>query len=109
MFKAANIIMAYNGNPQQHRASIKGDKFEYIIIAIPLLDFNLAARVCKELVEKEGVQGINLCPGFTHEAVAKVRSAIGDSVAITVARGDIPSTIITNQILTKEGWIPGSC
>jgi hypothetical protein len=106
MFKAATIIMAPDANPQQHRASIKGDKFEYITVVTPIFDFDQAARVCKELVEKEGMQSINLCPGFTHEAVAKVRSAIGDGVSITVSRGDIPSTMMTDQVLTKEGWLP---
>jgi hypothetical protein len=106
MFKTATIIMAPNANPLQHRASIKSDRFEYITVVTPIFDFDQAARVCKELVEKERVQLISLCQGFSHEAVAKVRSAIGDGVAITVSRGDIPSTLMTEQILTKEGWLP---
>jgi hypothetical protein len=109
MFKAATIIMAPNANPLQHRALIKGDKFEYTTVVTPLFDVDKAVRVCKELVEKEKVQWINLCPGFSHEAVAKVRSAIGDGVAITVSRGDIPSTLMTDEILTKEGWLPPEC
>ncbi|MGA7677171.1 MAG: DUF6506 family protein [Dehalococcoidia bacterium] len=106
MFKAATIIMAPNADPLQHRALIKSDRFEYTTVVTPLFDFDQAARVCKELVEKEGVQWISLCPGFSHEGVAKVRSAIGEGVAITVSRGDIPSTMMTDQILTKEGWLP---
>jgi hypothetical protein len=106
MFKAANVIMAPNSDPLRHRALIKGDQFEYTMVVIPLLDFDKAARVCKELVEKEGVQWINLCPAFSHEGVAKVRSAVGEEVSITVSRGDVPSTLMSTQILIKEGWIP---
>jgi hypothetical protein len=106
MFKAATIIMALNADPVKHRALIKSDQFEYTTVVTPLFDFDEAARVCKELVEKDGVQWISLCPGFSHEAVAKVRSAIGGGVALTVARGDVQSTMITDQILTKEGWLP---
>ena len=106
MFKAANIIMAPNADPQQHRAKIKGDQFEYNTVVIPIFNFDQAAQVCKELVEKEGVQAIDLCPGFSHEGVAKIRSILGEGVPINVSRGDVASTMMTAQILAKEGWLP---
>ncbi len=106
MFKAASVIMAKGADPAKHRASVKGDHFEYFLAATPLYDFKEAARVCKDLVEKDGVQSIVLCPGFTHEAVAMIRKAVGEGVPINTARGDVPSTMMTAQILTKEGWLP---
>jgi hypothetical protein len=106
MFKAATVIMAMGANPAQHRATVKGDQFEYTVVASPLFDFGEAARVCKELVEKEGIQSIILCPGFTHEGVALVRSAVGEGVPVNTSRGDVPSTMATAQILTQEGWLP---
>jgi hypothetical protein len=106
MFKAAGVIMAKGADPVKHRATVKGDEFECTMVLSPLFDFNRAAQVCKELVEKDGVQSIILCPGFTHEGIAMVRKAVGEGVAINVARGDVPSTMITAQILTKEGWLP---
>jgi hypothetical protein len=106
MFKAASIIMAKGADPTEHRASVKGDGFEYSMVAAPLFDFEQAARVAKELVEQQGIQAIILCPGFTHEGVAIVRQAVGEEVAINTSRGDVPSTMITAQILTKEGWLP---
>jgi hypothetical protein len=106
IFKAANVIMAPNADPMKHRASVKGDQFEYTMVVIPLLDFDRAAQVCRDLVEKEGIQSINLCPGFSHEGVAKVRTAVGESFPINVSRGDVPSTMMTAQILGKEGWLP---
>jgi hypothetical protein len=106
MFKAASVIMALNADPIKHQASVKSDQFEYTTVFIPLFDFDRAAQVSKDLVEKEGIQSITLCPGFTHEGVAKVRSAVGESVAVNVSRGDVPSTLMTAQILSKEGWLP---
>jgi hypothetical protein len=106
VFKAANVIMALNADPKKHRATVKGDQFEYTMVVIPLFNFDQAARVCKELIEKEGVQSIDLCPGFSHEGVAKVRSAVGEQFPINVSRGDVQSTMITAQILAKEGWLP---
>ncbi|MFO7997122.1 MAG: DUF6506 family protein [Dehalococcoidia bacterium] len=106
MFKTADIIMAPNADPTKHRASVKGDQFEYTMVVIRLFDFDQAAQVCKDLVEKEGIQSISLCVGFSHEGVAKVRSAVGESVPVNVSRGDVPSTMMTAQILTKEGWLP---
>jgi hypothetical protein len=106
MFKAASIIMAKDADPAKDRATVKGDAFEYTMVASPLFDFDQAARTAKELVEQQGIQSLVLCPGFTHEAVAIIRRAVGEGVAINTARGDVPSTMMTAQILTKEGWLP---
>ncbi len=106
MFKAASVIMAPNADPMKHRASVKGDQFDYTMVVVPLANFDQAAQVCKDLVEKEGIQSISLCPGFSHEGVAKVRSALGEGFPINVSRGDVPSTMMTAQILVKEGWLP---
>jgi len=106
MFKAANVVMVLNADPAKHRATIKGDQFEYTTVLTSLFNFDQAARVCRELVEKEGVQAISLCPGFSHEGVAKIRTIIGEGVPINVSRGDVPSTMMTAQILAKEGWFP---
>jgi hypothetical protein len=31
-------------------------------------------------------------------------NAVAERVAVNVARGDIPSTMMAGEILTKEGW-----
>jgi hypothetical protein len=107
-FKAAMVVMAPDGDPQRDRATIKTQKFEQIVVVTPLFNFDLAARVCKDLVQNEGVQSLILCPGFTHDGVAKVAKAVGGGVPINVARGDVPCTMATAAILAKEGWFPPS-
>jgi hypothetical protein len=103
-FKSAFVVMAPDGDPKRHRATIKTPKLELTSVVIELLDFDQAVEVCRELVQKEGVQALNLCPGFTHQAVARIASSIGRRVPISVARGDVSSTILLNEIVTKEGW-----
>ncbi len=102
--KSAFVIMAPDGDPKRHRASVKTSKTEITMVVIEEMNFDQAVEVCKDLVQKEGVQVLFLCPGFTHQAVARIASAVGDKVAITVARGDVPSTTLTGEILAKAGF-----
>jgi hypothetical protein len=104
MFKSSFIVMSADGDPAKHRATIKTSKLEFTTVLIKLLDFDQAVEVAKDLVQKQGVQSIYLCAGFTHQAVARVASAVGDKVAVQVARGDPPSTMMVEDILAKEGW-----
>jgi hypothetical protein len=69
-----------------------------------LLNFDQAANVCKDLVRNEGIQFLVLCPGFTHEGVAKIVNAVGEGVAVDVARDDVQSTMMAGEMLAKEGW-----
>ena len=107
MFKEACIIMAPGGDPTKHRTTIKTPKIELNTVLIELMDFDQAVNVCTDLVHKEGVQAIILCPGFTHQAIARIASAVGGRAAVNVARGDVPATNMVSEILTKEGWFEG--
>jgi len=105
-FKAGIIVMTPDGDPKKHRASIKTSKLELTIILVELMNFDQAVNVCKDLVQKEGIQSFTLCPGFPHEVVGRIANAVGEGVAISVSRGDVQSTMITGEILRKEGWFP---
>jgi hypothetical protein len=106
VFKSGFVVMAPDVDPKINRTSIKTSKFELTTVLVELMNFDQAINVCKELVQNEGIQSLILCPGFPHEAVAEIANAVGEGVAINVARGDVPSTMITGEILTKEGWFP---
>ena len=103
-FKAGFIVMAPDGDPEKHRASIKTSKIEILVVVIELMNIDQAVNICKDLVDKEGVQAISLCPGFTHAAVARIATAVGEGVSISVARGDVPRVMITGGILGQEEW-----
>ena len=98
--------MSPDGDPNRYRASIKTSKAELTSVIIEMMNFDQAVNVCQDLVQKEGVQVIILCPGFTHEAVARIANAVGEKAAIHVARGDPPSQTLVNGVLVKEGWLP---
>jgi len=103
-FKVAFINMAPDGDPEKHRATIKTSTLELTMVVIQLRNFDQAVKVCQNLVEKEGIQNLVLCPGFRHQAVGKIANAVGERVAINVARGDHPSDRIIDEILKKEKW-----
>jgi hypothetical protein len=106
VFKNGIIVMAPDGNPKIHRTSIKTPMFEQTLVVVELFNFDQATSVCKELVEDEGIQALILCPGFTHEAVAKIAQSVGEDVTIDVARGDFPGTIMAAKRFEREGWLP---
>jgi len=105
-FKAAFVLMAPDADPKRHRASIKMPKFELTVVVAELGNFDQALEVCQNLVQNAGVQALTLCPGFSHQMVAKVADAVGQGVAINITRGDVPSGRIIGEILKKEGWFP---
>jgi len=105
--KIGFVIMSPDGDPSKHRATIKTPRLEITTVVVELRNFDQAVNVCKDLVKNEGVQGLILCPGFPHQAVAKVSNAVGEGVAIDVARGDVPSGMVTGKLMAKEGWVPG--
>ncbi|OGO06828.1 MAG: hypothetical protein A2Z76_00055 [Chloroflexi bacterium RBG_13_56_8b] len=104
MFKSAFIIMAPDGDPAKHRATVKTDKAEMTVVFIEMTNFDQAVEVAKDLVQKQGVQSIYLCAGFTHQAVARIASAVAGRAAVQIGRGDGPSSAMVTDILTKEGW-----
>ena len=105
-FKTAYVAMAPDADPKRDRASIKTPKFELTIVVADLGNFDQVVDVCRNLVQSEGIQALALCPGFSHQMVAKVADAVGQGVAINITRGDVPSGRITGEILKKEGWFP---
>lgn len=106
-FKAGLVVMAPDGDPEKHRTSLKTLSLELTTVLVELMNIDQIVAVCKDLVQKEGVQSLVLCPGCTHQMVGKIAEAVGERVPISVARGDVPSVMMTSQILGKEGWFPG--
>jgi hypothetical protein len=104
-FKAAFVAMAPDVNPAKHRATIKTPKAELTTVLVGLMNFDQAVQVCKDLVQKEGIQSLSLCPGFTNQALSRIQAAVGEGVPVGVVRTDMPGTQATFEILTREGWL----
>ncbi len=105
-YKTAFVGMAPEADPKKHRATVKTPKLEHTVVLVGLMNIKQAIDVCKELAQKDGIQSITLCAGFSHDAVGKIASAVGERVAINVARPDVASAMITSEILAKEGLLP---
>ncbi len=103
-FKSGIIVTAPDADPKKHRASIKTPKYELTVAVVEHGNPDQAVEVCQELVRNEGIRSFILCPGFSHQMVAKIANALGKEVAVSVARGDTQSTAVTSRILKEEGW-----
>ena len=105
--KAAFIMMAPDGDPLKHRASVKTGKLELTTVVVSLFDFDGAVDVCRSLVRDEGTQALFLCAYFSHEEVARVAQAVGEKVPVHVARSDVPGAMKMGAIYMTEGWFLG--
>jgi hypothetical protein len=101
-FKAAFVAMTPDANPQKHRSMLKTSLYELTSVLVKNEDE--AVKVCKDLVEKDGVQSFLLCPGFSNKGVARVAEAVGDAISVNVARGDGPSNSIAHKIMSEVGF-----
>ena len=105
VFRAASILQDPNGDPEKYRATINTPTSEFVFVVVKLGDLEGAVKAARSLVE-EGFQAITLCPGFSHEEVARIQQAVGRNVTVNVARADVAGTMIAAQTLLREGWFP---
>ncbi|MDP2931285.1 MAG: DUF6506 family protein [Chloroflexota bacterium] len=105
--KAAFIMLAPDGDPLKHRASVKTGKLEITTVAVSLFDFDEAVDVCRNLVRDEGIQALFLCAYFSHEEVARVARAVSEKVPVHAARSDVPGAMKMSAMYMTEGWFLG--
>lgn len=103
-FKVVFLAHAPDAEPEKHRCVLETSKYKLFVVLVK--DQDQAVVVCKELVKEEGIQSILLCPGFAHRDVAGIAEAVGENVAVAVARGDGPSSRVSVAVRKREGWLP---
>jgi hypothetical protein len=101
-FRVAFLAHAPDAEPEKHKCAIETSKYK--LFAVVVKDQNQAVEVCKKLAKEEGIHSILLCPGFTHGDVAEIAEAVGENVAVAVARGDGPSNRVSAEVRKREGW-----
>jgi hypothetical protein len=101
-FKAAFIAHVPDADSAKHRSTLRTSLYE--LTSVLVRDDDDAVKVCRDLLQKEGVKSFLLCPGFTHAAIARIGEAVGDGISINVARGDGPSNQIALNIMNEVGW-----
>ena len=101
-FTEAFIALVPDADAQRDRTVLETGLYKLVVVFVP--DEAQAAEVSRTLVQEDGVQSVNLCPGFAHDGVARVAEAVGASVAVSVSRGDGLSAHLTRQSLEAAGW-----
>ncbi|PIP13409.1 MAG: hypothetical protein COX49_02210, partial [bacterium (Candidatus Stahlbacteria) CG23_combo_of_CG06-09_8_20_14_all_40_9] len=99
-FKVVFLAHTPDAEPEKHNCVIETSKYKLFTVLVK--DQNQAVEVCKKLVKEEGIHSILLCPGFTHRDVAEISEAVGEKVAVAVARGDGPGSRISMEVIKKE-------
>jgi len=99
-FKSVFIAHAPDADVQKHHQLIDTGKYKLYTYVVKAQAE--ALKVCQDLYEKEKIDSVMLCPGFTHKDVAEIFAVLGKKVAVCVARGDGPSSKITVPVLQKE-------
>jgi hypothetical protein len=87
-FKVLFLAHAPDAVPEKHACMVETGKYKLFIRVVKSQSEALAA--CRNLVKKEGIHSILLCPGFTHANIAEIAEAVEENVGVFVARGDPP-------------------
>jgi hypothetical protein len=101
-FTALFIAHVPDADPAKDRSLLETNLYRLFSVLVQNTD--QAVTICRELVAKEGVQSVLLCPGNTHRDVAQIVAALGDDVSVSVARGDSPSMRVAAKAMEEAGW-----
>ena len=103
-FKAAFIAHAPDADPEKHNCLIDTGKYQLFVVVVR--DQGQAVAAAEDLVAREGIHSILLCPGFTHADIAGIVEAVGPEVGVNVARGDGPANRVAFATLQREWGFP---
>jgi hypothetical protein len=94
------LAHAPDADPEEDRSVI--DTGKYRLFSVVVKSQEEALEVSRSYFEKEKIEAIILCPGFTHYDVAEIFQALYGKVSVNVARGDGPSGKIAQAALQRE-------
>jgi hypothetical protein len=99
-FKVLFLAHAPDADHKKHKSIIDTGKYRLFTFVVKTQDE--AIKVSKSIYEKEKVDAIILCPGFTHSNVSEIFKALEGKVSVNVARGDGPSSKISQAVIQRE-------
>ena len=102
-FKVLFLAHAPDAENEKHRNLI--DTGMYQLFTVVVKNQVEAVEIFESFVEKENIDSVLLCPGFTHSDVAEIMEAAGGTVAVSVARGDGPSGKVSLAARKREGYL----
>ncbi len=101
-FKTVFISKAPDAEPEKHRAIVETDKMKLWVQVVRTTD--QAYDLVRKMVAEEGLHSVLLCPGFSHQEVARMQEVAGPSVSVSVARGDGPGNRVIAEVFRQVGW-----
>jgi len=99
-FKTLFLAHAPDADYEKHQSII--DTGRYRLWTFVVKNQDEAIKVSKSIYEKEKIEAIILCPGFTHRDVSEIFQALEGKVSVNVARGDGPSSKISQSVIQRE-------
>ena len=99
-FKTLFLAHAPDADYEKHQSII--DTGRYRLWTFVVKNQDEAIKVSKSIYEKEKIEAIILCPGFTHRDVSEIYQALEGKVSVNVARGDGPSSKISQSVIQRE-------
>ncbi len=99
-FKAVFIAHAPDADYKKNHSLIETGRYKLYTYVVK--NQYEALEVCKDLYEKDKIDSVLLCPGFSHKDVAEIFETLNAKVAVCVSRGDSPSSQITGPVLQRE-------
>jgi len=102
LFKSLFIAHVPDADPEQHQTELETGMYKLFVRLVK--DQEQALKIVTDLVDKEHIHSIALCPGFSYQEVAEIAQMAGPDVGVTVARGDGKSSRIAKQAMEKAGW-----
>jgi Family of unknown function (DUF6506) len=101
-FKTLFMAHAPDADKDQHHCFIDTGKYQLDVVIVK--NQAEALEVSTRLFREKRIESILLCPGFTHQDIAEIAGATENKVSICVARGDGPSSRISQEALKRAGF-----
>jgi hypothetical protein len=102
-FKALSLSHAPDADYRKHNCTIDTGKYRLLVYVVK--SQVEALKVARSIYETEKIDAVLLCPGFTHSDAAELFKALEGKVSVSVARGDGPSSRISNHALREADFI----
>jgi len=99
-FKALFLAHAPDADYEKHNDVIDTGKYKLFTFVVKTQAE--AIDVSKSIYQKEKIDAIMLCPGFTHIEVSEIFQALEGKVSVNVSRGDGPSNRISQPVIQRE-------
>ena len=106
-FRVLFLAHASDANKEIHQSAI--DTGMYQLYSVVVKNQEEAVEVSADFEKRKHIDSILLCPGFRHSDVAEIAKTVGKNVAIAVARGDGPSSRVSQEARKREGYFGQKC